>query len=246
MSLETPKRVALVTGSNRGIGLEVCRQLGTLGFRVLLAARNAPAAAEAADSLIAAGLEVSPLVLDVTSQSSVSAAMNFVAKNFGRLDVLVNNAGIGYDPAEAADQADLGAVTATWETNVLGVWLVTQAALPLLRKATPGANVVNVSSEAGSFTSNGYFSLASQPGVAGYAVSKAALNALTVKMANSLSGSGILVNSICPGWTATYPGGAEQGARPVELGAASVVWVAVLPPDGPTGGFFRDGEPLPW
>ena len=246
MSKNHSSPVALVTGANRGIGLEVCRQLAAEGYAVVLGGRDADLAATAAAKLANEGGAVIGTQLDVTSEPSIRNAIEAIASSYGRLDVLVNNAGVGFDPIDQSISTNLATAASTFEANLFGAWRLTQQALPLLLKSGPGARIVNVSSEAGSFTSTGYFSLASQPGVAAYAVSKAALNALTIKLASSLRDKGVLVNAVCPGWTATYPGAAEQGARPVKDGAASIVWAATLPPDGPTGGFFRDGALLAW
>jgi NAD(P)-dependent dehydrogenase (short-subunit alcohol dehydrogenase family) len=225
-------QVALVTGANRGIGFEVCRQLASAGFIVLLAARDARKAKAAADAL-----RVEPLVMDVDDTSSIANAATEVAKQYEHLDVLINNAGINYDTWETVENADIdGTVMETITTNLLGPWRVCQAFLPLLRKSRAG-RIVNVSSESGSLTEMG-------AGPPAYQVTKAALNALTRTLAGELRGSRILVNSVCPGWVATDMGGA--GGRPVEEGAKGIVWAATLPIGGPTGGFFRDGEPLPW
>lgn len=155
---------------------------------------------------------------------------------FGRLDILVNNAGVLYDTWQSASNANLDTVQEAIATNTLGPWRMCQAFLPLIRQSQAG-RIVNVSSEAGSLASMG----ASTPA---YSTSKAALNAFTRLLAAELQGTGILVNAICPGWVATDMGGA--GGRPVADGAASIVWAATLPNDGPTGGFFRDSKPLPW
>jgi NAD(P)-dependent dehydrogenase (short-subunit alcohol dehydrogenase family) len=225
-------QIALVTGANRGIGFEVCRQLASAGFIVLLAARDARKAKAAADAL-----RVEPLVMDVDDTSSIANAATEVAKQYEHLDVLINNAGINYDTWETVENADIdGTVMETITTNLLGPWRVCQAFLPLLRKSRAG-RIVNVSSESGSLTEMG-------AGPPAYQVTKAALNALTRTLAGELRGSRILVNSVCPGWVATDMGGA--GGRPVEEGAKGIVWAATLPIGGPTGGFFRDGEPLPW
>lgn len=160
----------------------------------------------------------------------------------------MNNAGINFDMWQQASGADLAQVHETLETNLFGPWRMCQAFLPLLRASAP-SHIVNVSSQAGSFdaTPGVPFTLIGMGGtVPGYGVSKAALNALTVKLAADLHESDVRINAVCPGFTATHPGTAEMGARPVEAGAASVVWAALLPPDGPTGGFFRDGQPLAW
>lgn len=225
-------RVAVVTGANRGIGREVCRQLGELGWTVVLGARDAAKGARAAAGLpgvVACGL-------DVDDDASVRAAAATVEERFGRCDAVVNNAAILYDTWARAATADLDVVHAALETNLFGAWRTTLAFLPMLRASGHG-RVVNVSSEAGSLTAMG-------GGTPAYQISKAALNALTRTLAGELRDDGILVNSVCPGWVETDMGG--PGGRPVRDGAASVVWAVTLPDDGPTGGFFRDGRPLPW
>lgn len=225
--------IALVTGSSRGIGREVCRQLAGLGYTVLASARSADDAAAVAADL---GERVAPLTLDVTSPSDAARAADAVADRYGVLDVLVNNAAITYDTWQQAVDADLDVVREATETNLYGAWRLVQAMLPLLRASRHG-RIVNVSSEAGSLTSMG-------GGTPAYTVSKVALNALTRMLAAELRPDRILVNAVCPGWVATDMGG--HGGRPVAAGAASVVWAATLPDDGPTGGFFRDGRALPW
>ena len=224
-------RTALVTGANRGIGFEVVQQLAEAGWSVWLTARDGAKAKAAAGEICG---KVRPLALDVTDEASVRAAFEAVVAA-GPLHALINNAGIDYDTDQTAAGADLGRVCRTFETNLFGAWSVAQAAAPLLARADHSV-IVNVSSEAGSLASMG----ANPPG---YSASKAALNALTRILATELRGQGTLVNAVCPGWTATDMGG---GGRPVREGAASVVWAAALGPDGPTGGFFRDGERLPW
>ena len=231
------EKIALVTGANRGIGFEVVRQLARRGYAALLGARDARKGAEAAASLERDGLKVVPVQLNVTDEQSVEAARLFVEERFGRLDVLVNNAAILYDDWQRAETADFEAVREAFETNTLGPWRVSQAFIPLLRRGGRG-RLVNVSSESGSLALMG-------GGTPAYSVSKAALNALTRMLADELRPSGVLVNSVCPGWVATEMGGPDA-PRTVEEGAASVVWAATLPDTGPTGGFYRDGEPLPW
>jgi NAD(P)-dependent dehydrogenase (short-subunit alcohol dehydrogenase family) len=226
--------VSLVTGGNRGIGLEVCRQLAGLGHTVWLSARTADRATAAVRSL--AGLPVHPVRLDVTDPVSAAEAAETVREEHGGLDVLVNNAAITYDTWQRAATADLAVVREAMETNLYGAWQVVQAFLPLLR-VSPHGRIVNVSSEAGSLTGMG-------GGTPAYTVSKAALNALTRMLAAELQADRILVNAVCPGWVATDMGGA--GGRPVADGAAGIVWAATLTDGGPTGGFFRDGRPLPW
>ena len=229
--------IALVTGAYRGIGLEVARQLAGRGFTTVLTARDARKAEAAADALTKEGLEVIPLQLDVTDVQSVGSAARFVEERFGRLDVLVNNAATLYDSWQRAAGADLETVREAFETNTLGAWRVAQAFIPLLGKSGRG-RLVNVSSESGSLSSMG-------GGTPAYSVSKAALNALTRMLADELRPRRVLVNSVCPGWVATEMGGPDAPRTPAE-GAASVVWAATLPDGGPTGGFFRDGEPLAW
>jgi NAD(P)-dependent dehydrogenase (short-subunit alcohol dehydrogenase family) len=229
--------VALVTGANRGIGLEVVRQLARLGFSVVLGARDERRGEEAASLLAREGLKVFAGRLDVTDDGSVEDLRRRVEERFGRLDVLVNNAAILYDTWQRAENANFDTVREAFETNTLGAWRVSKAFLPLLRAGGRG-RVVNVSSESGSLASMG-------GGTPAYGVSKAALNALTRMLADELRRERVLVNSVCPGWVATEMGGPNAPRTPAE-GARGVVWAATLPEGGPTGGFFRDGEPLAW
>jgi NAD(P)-dependent dehydrogenase (short-subunit alcohol dehydrogenase family) len=232
---DKPEHIALVTGANRGIGFEVCRQLATRGFVVLLTARDVRKARAAAEKLGITG-RVEPLVLDVADPESIAKAAAEVESRYHRLDVLINNAGIYYDTWETAENAALdGTVMEAIRTNLLGPWRVSQAFLPLLRRSR-SARIVNVSSEAGSLEQMG-------AGPPAYQVTKAALNALTRTFAGELRETRILVNAVCPGWVATDMGGA--GGRPVADGAAGIVRAATVPDGGPTGGFFRDGKPLP-
>jgi NAD(P)-dependent dehydrogenase (short-subunit alcohol dehydrogenase family) len=235
-SADTARPVAVVTGANRGVGLEVCRQLAERGYAAVLGSRSVERGEAAARRLADAGLEVRACRLDVADADSVERAAGWVARSFGRCDALVNNAAIDYDTDQLAATADLERVHRAMETNLFGAWRTTLALLPLLRRA-PHPRIVNVSSEAGSLASMG-------AGTPAYHVTKAALNALTRTLAAELRADGVLVNAICPGWTTTDMGG--RGGRPVSEGAASVVWGVLLPDDGPTGGFFRDGRPLPW
>jgi NAD(P)-dependent dehydrogenase (short-subunit alcohol dehydrogenase family) len=176
--------------------------------------------------------------LDVADRNSIDRSANEVANRYGYLDVLVNNAGINYDTWETAENADIDdTVMQTMTTNLFGPWRVCQAFLPLLRKSG-AARIFNVSSESGSLANMG-------AGPPAYQVTKAALNALTRTLAGDLRHAHILVNAVCPGWVATDMGGAGA-PRSVNDGAAGIVWAAILPDDGPTGGFFRDGNPLPW
>jgi len=228
--------VAVVTGANRGIGLEVVRQLARSVMRVVLGSRDLEKGEAATRLLSLEEGTVVPRQLDVTDQLSIDRLLRDVTADFGQLDVLVNNAGILYDTWEQGITADLNVVHTALETNMFGAWRMCQTFLPLLRKSHAG-RIVNVSSESGSLTNMG-------GGTPAYSVSKAALNALTRVLAAELSETGILVNAICPGWVATDMGG--TGGRPVSEGAASIVWAAMLLANGPTGGYFRDGKRLPW
>jgi NAD(P)-dependent dehydrogenase (short-subunit alcohol dehydrogenase family) len=223
------QRTALVTGGNRGIGLEVCRQLAARGYRVLLAARDVTKG-EAAARGMGSGVEV--VQLDVADPEGPAR----LATDAGAVDVLVNNAAIHYDTGQSALDADWRIVREAFETNLFGAWRTAQAFAPGMKRRRWG-RIVNVSSEAGSLASMG-------AGTPAYATSKAALNAFTRVLAGELRGTGVLVNAVCPGWVATDMGG--RGGRPVRDGAASVLWAIELPDNGPTGGFFRDGRPLAW
>ena len=216
---------ALVTGANRGIGLEVARPLAERGFSVLAGARD-PSRMPALDG------DVHAVRLDVTDQGTVGA----LRREVGELDVLVNNAAIHYDTWESVLTADLDVVREALETNTLGAWRMAMAFAPLLRASAHG-RLVNVSSGGGALTGM-------RDGAPAYSPSKAALNALTLMLADALRRDAVLVNAVCPGWVATDMGG--PGGRSVGDGAAGIVWAATLPDDGPTGGFFRDGRPIDW
>jgi NAD(P)-dependent dehydrogenase (short-subunit alcohol dehydrogenase family) len=232
----TDGRVAVVTGANRGIGYEVTRQLARRGFTTILGARDLDKGKAAAAALATDGMEVHARHLDVTSPASLDDLAADLEAHFGCCDVLVNNAAVHYDTWQRATNADLDVVAEALATNTVGAWRTTLALLPLLRRS-PHGRIVNVSSEAGSLTNMG-------GGTPAYRVSKAALDAVTRMLAAELRPEHVLVNAVCPGWVDTDMGG--PGGRPVADGAASVVWAVDLPDDGPTGGFFRDGRPLPW
>ncbi|MGB5976199.1 MAG: SDR family oxidoreductase [Cyclobacteriaceae bacterium] len=226
-------RIALVTGANRGIGLEVCRQLAEAGYITILTSRGADKGKAAADKL--GHDKLRHMHLDVADAESIDKVARQVEDDYGRLDVLVNNAGIMYDTWQQAHTADMGQVDEAIRTNLMGPWRMCRAMIPLMQKHNRG-RVVNVSSEAGSLKSMAGNTPA-------YSVTKAALNALTINLAAGLQGSGILINSVCPGWVRTDLGG-ESAPRSIERGAASIMWAVNIPDDGPSGGFYRDGEPI--
>ena len=233
---QTGPQVALVTGANRGIGRAIAAGLAERGYLVLLTARDRSVAERAAADLARHGTLVA-LQLDVTDQASVDRAIGEVADRYGHLDALVNNAGAYYDDDQRTVSADLAIVEAALAVNLLGPWRLCLAALPLMRWERAG-RIVNVSSGAGAFNEAG-------GGTPAYSVSKAALNMLTVRLAAELRGSGILVNACCPGWVRTDMGGSSAPRSPEE-GADTPIWLATLPPNGPTGGFFRDRQRIPW
>jgi NAD(P)-dependent dehydrogenase (short-subunit alcohol dehydrogenase family) len=231
-----------VTGAAGGLGREVARQLAEQGLHVVITSREAAAAAQTAEDV---GVSALRRDLDVADAASVRAAVEELALDPGRLDVLINNAAAYVDWSELASNADLDASRTVMETNLYGTWRLTQALLPLLRQS-PSPRVVNVSSGAGSHDDPSFGLTARGGAAASYGISKAALNALTSTLATELAGTNILVNAVCPGLTATWPGAENMGARPVDVSAKGVVWAATLPDGGPRGGFFRDMESLPW
>jgi len=241
----TSTKIALVTGANKGIGFEIARQIGRTGATVLLGARNKVAGEQAAARLTGEGVTVRFIALDVGDRAAIAAAAATIAAAFGCLDILVNNAGIS-DPADGRPSAaNLDAVERVWRTNFLGAVAVTQALLPLLRKA-PAARIVNVSSGLGSLTQNGdpgYASAATK--LIGYSASKAALNMLTVQLAYELRGTTIKVNSADPGYTATDLNG-NRGHQTIPEGAAEAIRLALLPDDGPTGTYSDSKGAVPW
>ena len=238
------RRVAVVTGANKGIGLEIARQLARGGITVHLGARDEARGREAAEKLRGEGLDARPLRLDVTDAQSVSAAAAQLERDPGRLDILVNNAGIAIDDGPPS-RVSMDALRRTYETNVFGLVRVTQALLPLLRRSDAG-RIVNLSSGLGSLTLNSdpSWPFASVKFLA-YNSSKSAVNAITVQLAWELRDTKLKVNAADPGYVATDMN-RHQGVRSVEQGAAAPVRLATLPADGPTGGYFDDAGPLPW
>lgn len=239
------RQVALVTGANKGIGLETARQLGRRGMRVLIGARDPAAGEAAAGRLRDEGIDARAVQLDVTDPASIAAAAQRIEAELGRLDVLVNNAGIAIGvtpPSEAA----LAELRQTFEVNAFGPVAVIRAMLPLLRRASPPARIVNVSSGLGSLTlhSDPRWEYGSFTAIA-YPASKAALNMITVQFAKELRESGIKVNVADPGYTATDLNG-HRGTQTVEEGARASVALATLGPEGPTGGYFDARGAVPW
>lgn len=237
----TVTRTALVSGANRGIGFEIARGLARLGVLAVIGARDPKDGLAAAEKLQSEGLDVPVVALDVDNVDSAAAAVAEVKRLYGRLDILVNNAGILIDEPGGfkASLFDLKADTLrqTMETNLLGPIRLIQAAAPLMREQEYG-RIVNLSSGAGQLAEMG-------SGYPAYRMSKTALNALTRIAANELAGGNIKVNAMCPGWVRTEMGGSEATRTPEE-GADTAVWLATLPDDGPTGGFYRDRKPIAW
>ena len=238
-------RIALVTGANKGIGREIAAQLARRGMTVLLGARDKQRREDAVTALRSDGLDVHPVALDVTDEASAAEASAQIDREYGRLDVLVNNAGVSGGMAQPS-QVDLDRLRMVFETNVFGIVNVTNAMLPLLRRSG-AAVVVNVSSEVGSLTnaSDPESPLAGMPPSGAYVPSKTAVNSLTVQYAKELRADGILVNAVNPGYCATDLNN-HQGFLDAAEGASVAVRYATIGADGPTGGFFGAGGPLPW
>lgn len=243
------EKIALVTGANKGIGLETVRQLASKGVHVLLGARDIAKASAAAQPLIASGLKVEPIELDVTNSAHIASAAAMIQAKFGRLDILVNNAGIMVEAVDWAQNTTIDVTAAilrkTYDTNFFGTVAVTQALLPLVIKA-PAGRIVNVSSIMGSllFHAKPDSPIYDSKPFA-YDSSKTALNAFTIHLAHALKGTAVKVNSAHPGWVKTEMGGA--GAMlDIPEGASTSVELALLEADGPTGGYFHLGKPLPW
>ena len=228
---------ALITGGNRGIGLEVARQMARKDYEVVLSARDPQKGQHAADKLKAEGLNVRFLPLDLANDRSIHALATTLNEEEKGLDVLINNAGIHYDSFQQARNPDFRIVDEAMRINFIGPWKLAVALLPLMEKVD-NPRIVNVSSGAGALTDMG-------EGTPAYSASKAALNVLTIKLSAELTASGFKVNAVCPGWVRTDMGG-PSAPRSVEEGAASVVWAADLDKHGPSGGFYRDGKPIDW
>jgi NAD(P)-dependent dehydrogenase (short-subunit alcohol dehydrogenase family) len=229
--------IALITGANRGIGHEICRQLAEQDCYVLLSGRDRDATNNAANGLIAQGLHVEAIQLDVVNPDHLDHVVSYIETQFKRLDILVNNAAVYLDEGKSIFDVSIDSFLHTLETNLLGPLRLTQRLIPLIKRSKAG-RIVNVSSGMGALHDMGGREAA-------YRVSKAGLNALTRIMASELQHTQIKVNAVCPGWVRTDMGG-NSAPRDVEAGAHGIVWAATLPDDGPTGSFFRDGELLKW
>lgn len=231
------RRIALVTGGNRGIGLEACRQLAQLGMRVILGSRDAAKGVGAARELSQAGVQVEARQLDVASVQSIRECMGWIRNDVGRLDILVNNAGIMLEDADDDPLEELEIIRETMQTNVYGALLLSRLAVPIMKSRRYG-RIVNLSSSMGALSEMG-------AGYIAYRLSKTGINVITRVMAAETEGMGILVNSLDPGWVQTAMGG-PRSPRTVQQGADTITWLATLPDSGPTGLFFRDRKPIAW
>lgn len=227
-------KIAVVTGANRGIGFAVAKGLLKKGVKVIVTSRSEEDGREAMDKLSQFGDAVYHQ-LDVTNLESIKNLVAYLEDKYGKIHILINNAGINYDTWQNTVNADLDQVRETIETNLMGPWQTIQEMLPLLKKSK-GASIVNVSSGAGSLSSQ----TGDRPG---YSISKLALNGLTLQFSRLLREEKILINSVCPGWVRTDMGGANANRSPDE-GADTIIWAALLDQHGPSGGFFRDRESL--
>jgi NAD(P)-dependent dehydrogenase (short-subunit alcohol dehydrogenase family) len=231
------KQVALVTGGNRGIGYELVKQLALEGFKVILASRDPEMGHEAAQKLKKSNLDVSFLVLDIDNQESICQAAITVNDRYGRLDVLINNAGVYLDENKKLVAMDPSILEKTMATNFFGVYHVIRSFIPLMEKQGYG-RIINVSSEYGAISEMSY------PGVGAYKLSKFALNGLTRLVAAEINGD-IKINAVDPGWVSSDMGGPSAPRTPKQA-ADSILWLATIGPEGPSGGFFRDGKSIDW
>jgi NAD(P)-dependent dehydrogenase (short-subunit alcohol dehydrogenase family) len=236
------KKIALITGANKGIGFEIARQLTKLGHTVLIGARSPQRGTAAAKTLQAEGLDATFLQIDVTDQKTIDSAAQKIETEYGKLDVLINNAAIALDNAPPS-QLDIEILRRTYETNVFGLFAVTRAMIPLLLKSEAG-RIVNMSSGAGLFKETSSPAWRPEWNTIAYNSSKSAVNAITIHLANELRNTNIKVNAANPGYTLTDM--SPEGERTVQQGAVTPVWLATLPSDGPKGGFFYENEVVPW
>ena len=230
-------KVALVTGGNRGIGYELVKQLALKGFKVILSSRNPEMGHEASQKLKELDLDVSCIEMDVTNQESIHLAVVAINEKYGRLDVLINNAGVYLDKNEKLLTMDPCILEKTMATNFFGVYHVVRSFIPLMEKQGYG-RIINVSSEYGAISEMSY------PGVGAYKLSKFALNGLTRLVAAEINGD-IKINAVDPGWVSSDMGGPSAPRTPKKA-AESILWLATIGPEGPNGGFFRDGIRIDW
>ncbi|WP_415064277.1 SDR family NAD(P)-dependent oxidoreductase [Bdellovibrio sp.] len=235
------KKIAIVTGANRGLGLATSEALAQRGFKVLMAMRNPDKAQKQINSLKMKDLDVVPMKLDLASEKSINDFVEQVRRDYGFVDVLVNNAGILIDSEDGGNGSVLktkaATIQKTFTTNTVGPFLLTQKIFPLMRQEGYG-RIVNVSSGMAQLSTP-------QSASAAYRLSKTALNMVTNLFASEVQGADICVNSVSPGWVRTDMGG-PNADRSIEQGIKGILWAATLPKGGPNGGFYRDGEPLPW
>ena len=238
-------RVALVTGANKGIGFEIAKQLAAQGITVLIGARDTAKGIDAQDKIRVSESDVYHVAVDVTQPITIQNAVAHITDKFKRLDILVNNAGILIDPQTNILELDLTTLKNTFVTNAFGPLLMSQACVPLMKRNNYG-RIVNMASTLGSLTEmtnpDSIYAGVLSPA---YRLSKTVLNGITTLLAKELRGTNILVNSACPGWVRTEMGGDQAPISPVQ-GAETPVWLATLPDDGPTGGFFREKQPIAW
>ncbi|NME69637.1 SDR family oxidoreductase [Flammeovirga aprica JL-4] len=230
------QKIALVTGSNRGIGFAVAKGLLLKGHKVIITSRQEKDGRKAVKYLSVFG-DVDYHTLDVSDEQSILKIKDYIEKEYSQLDILVNNAGTNYDTWQTALNADLKEVHGTLETNLFGPWKLAQTFIPMMKKSKFG-RIVNVSSGSGAMNEM-------SAGTPGYSISKAALNVLTIKLAHEVNGNDILVNSVCPGWVKTDMGGANAPRTPEE-GAETIIWAAELEDASLNGKFFRDKKVIEW
>ena len=231
------KKIAVVTGGNRGIGFQVCRDIAKKGIKVLLTARNSEKGMESAEILQSEGLDVTFYELDVSSAESIDTFYNRVAEEFGRIDVLVNNAAIIPDARSSGLSLEIQELQVSLETNVYGIILLSQKIITLMIKNNYG-RIINMSSGMGQFADMG-------SGYLAYRISKTAVNTITKVLANETDSHNIQINSVDPGWVKTEMGGAGASLS-VEEGADTIVWLSTQPDDSPTGMFYKKREIIPW
>jgi NAD(P)-dependent dehydrogenase (short-subunit alcohol dehydrogenase family) len=239
-------KIALVTGANRGIGFEISRQLANKGFTVIVGARNEEKGRESAAKLKAENLDIDVVQIDSNDAESIKRAAEIVGEKYGKLDALINNAGIFVDFGTPPSQTDLQILRQTFETNVFGVWETIQAFLPLLKKSDAG-RIVNVSSTVGSLAEIGKAnSMYAQMIVPAYQASKTAVNAITRVFAKELQDTNIKINSVCPGYVNSNPPYTDGAPKSTEEGARISVKMATIGNDGESGGFFDDDGRIAW